>query len=234
VIADSEILYSIPGAGQFPPFSTLPSAYQRFPGKSVLTSRIIQELRENPDLTTIFFFCNSHTDKEDLCSRVLRTLILELLRSKPHLTSHIFDNYTRQGRTQSLVQIKKLLPDLLSAVPSTRILIDGLDECQEKDQKAILAELSSAVKNSTAPCKFFISSRAETYISKILRKRPTISLTEKKEKEKVDEDIQAYVKHSLMVLRDSFPSKLVDDVERTVVRKAHGLYSTVEHSAEHG
>jgi hypothetical protein len=152
----------------------------------------------------------------------LRTLILELLRSQPCLTSHIFENCVRQGRTPSLGQIKKLLPDLLSAISSTRIVVDGLDECQEKDQKAIMTELFSAIKNSATPCKVFISSRAETYISKILRKKPTISLTERTEREKVDEDIRKYVKHSLMGLRECFPSTAVDDVERTVVRKAKG------------
>lgn len=188
----------------------------------MLTSHVIENLRENPDFTTIFFFCNSHTDKTDLCSHVLRTLILELLRSQRHLTSHIFEQYARQGRTPSLGQIKKLLPDLLSAVSSVRIAIDGLDECLEKDQKAILTELLSAVKASTSPCKIFVSSRAETFISKVLRQRPTISLTEKMEKVKVDEDIQEYVRHSLMGLRDTFTGELVDDVERTVVRKAQG------------
>jgi hypothetical protein len=221
-------LKGIPGAGKSPSFPILKPQFQQFAGKSVLTSRIIQDLRENPDITTIFFFCNYHTDRGDLCSQVLRTLILELLRSEPHLTSHIYENYTRQVRTPSLGQIKKLLPDLLSAVLSTRIVIDGLDECQEKDQKIILTEVLSAVKSSTAPCKLFISSRAETHISKTLRKRPTISLTEKKERNKVDEDIQKYVKHSLMGLRESFPGALVDDIERTVVKKAHGRCSTLD------
>ena len=65
-----------------------------------------------------------------------------------------------------------------------------------------------------------MSSRVETFIGNTLRKQPTISLTEKREKEKVDEDIRDYVRHSLMALRDTFPGTLVDDVERTVVRKA--------------
>jgi hypothetical protein len=111
---------------------------------------------------------------------------------------------------------------MLGAISSTRIVIDGLDECPERDQKAILTELLSAVKNSATPCKIFISSRAETYISKKLRKRPTISLTEKTEREKVDKDIQKYVKQSLKGLRESFPGTIVDDVERKVVRKANG------------
>lgn len=195
----------------------------------MLTSHVIQNLRENPDFTTIFFFCNSYTDRADLCSQILRTLILELLRSQPQLTSHILEYYARQGRTLSLRQIKKLLPDLLSAVSSVRIVIDGLDECQEEDQKSILTELLSAVKTSTSPCKIFVSSRAETFISKALRKRPTISLTERREREKVDEDIQEYVKHSMMALRDTFPDTLVDDVERTVVRKAQGKYRNSYH-----
>lgn len=138
------------------------------------------------------------------------------------MTSHVFENYIRQGRTPSLGQVKKLLLELFGAISSTRIVVDGLDECSERDQKAILTELLFAVKNSATPCKIFISSRAETYISKTLRKRPTISLSEKIERGKVDKDIQKYVKQSLIGLRESFPAAVVDNVERTVVKKANG------------
>jgi hypothetical protein len=148
------------------------------------------------------------------------------LRAHPLLTGHVFENYIREGRTSSLVQIRKLLPELLSAVSSTRIIIDGLDECQERDQKTILSELLSITKNSVTPCKLLISSRAETYLSRTLRKIPNISLSNKIERESVDKDIQIYVKHALKELRGSFPSKVVNEVEKTVVKKANGKYKS--------
>ncbi|PQE05649.1 hypothetical protein CJF30_00007806 [Rutstroemia sp. NJR-2017a BBW] len=190
-------------------------------GKSVLTSRIIQGLRLHPDITTIFYLCNSHTEKSDLCSHILRILILEILRAHPLLTGHVFENYIRKGRTSSLVQIRKLLPELLLAISSTRVVIDGLDECLEKDQKTILSELLSIVKISVTPCKLLISSRAETYLSRTLRKSPSISLSDKMERQSVDKDIQTYVTHALKELRGSFPSDVVNEVEKTVVKKAN-------------
>ncbi|PQE30183.1 hypothetical protein CJF32_00003614 [Rutstroemia sp. NJR-2017a WRK4] len=217
-MVDVEILVDIPGAGIYPPLAALGL------GKSVLTSRIIQSLRLHPDITTIFYLCNSHTDQSDLCSHILRILILEILRAHPLLTGHVFENYIRQGRTSSLVQIRKLLPELLLAVSSIRIVIDGLDECQEKDQKTILSELLSIVKVSVIPCKLLISSRAETYLSRTLRKSPSISLSDKMERRSVDKDIQIYVTHALKELRGSFPSDVVNEVEKTVVKKANGMF----------
>jgi hypothetical protein len=116
--------------------------------------------------------------------------------------------------------MKKLLPDLMAACPRPHIIIDGLDECGEKDQRAILAELLALVKYPDATVSIIISSREEAYISRTLQKVPTISLTDKKEN--VHADIREYVRCKLAPLRDSFGDANIDEVEVTVARKAHG------------
>jgi len=118
-----------------------------------------------------------------------------------------------------LPQIKKLLPDLMAACPP-HIIIDGLDECGEKDQRALLAELLTLVKYPDAAVRIMVSSREETYISRTLQKVPTISLTDKKES--VNADIREYLRCKLAPLRDSFGDAIVDEVEVTVARKARG------------
>jgi hypothetical protein len=155
-----------------------------------------------------------------LCSQILRTLVLQVLRSQHDLAAYVYENYTKYAHTPSLQQIRKLLPHLLSSASSPHIIIDGLDECHDTDQKAILAELMILIKALDGSCKFLISSREETHISKTLRKSPTISLTEKRAK--VDADIQEYVRHSLRQLRENFGGATVDAIEETVVRKANG------------
>lgn len=108
----------------------------------------------------------------------------------------------------------------MAACPPPHIIIDELDECGEKDQKAILTELLSLVKYPNTAVKIMISSREETYISRTLQKVPTISLTDKKEN--LNADIREYVRCKLAPLRDSFGDANIDDVEVTVARKAHG------------
>jgi hypothetical protein len=108
----------------------------------------------------------------------------------------------------------------MAACPNPHIIIDGLDECSEKYQRAILAELLALVKYPNTAVRIMISSREETYISRTLQKVLTISLTDKKEN--LNADIQEYVRCKLAPLRDSFGDANVDEVEVTVARKAHG------------
>jgi hypothetical protein len=119
-----------------------------------------------------------------------------------------------------LPQIRRLLPDLLAACSLPHIMIDGLDECSEEDQKAILAELLALVQHSAATVRILISSREETHISRALQKVPTISLTEKKES--VNADIREYLRYKLAPLRASFGDANINKVEIIVAGKAHG------------
>jgi hypothetical protein len=160
-----------------------------------------------------------------LCSQILRTLVLQVLRSQHDLAAYVYENYTKHAHTPSLHHIRKLLLHLLSSASSPHIIIDGLDECHDMDQKAILAELMVLMKSLDGSCKLLISSREETHISKTLRKCPTISLTEKRDK--VDADIQDYVRHSLHQLRDNFGGAVVDAIEKTVVKKANGEQNVI-------
>ena len=117
-------------------------------------------------------------------------------------------------------QLRKLLPELLDTISAIRIIIDGLDECQEKMQKPIMQELLTLCKSSDGHCKVLFSSREGVAISKILRRKPYISL--KDEKKDVDTDIQLFTNRSLEELRHRFDSKCGDDIEKPVVKKANG------------
>ncbi|OCL02271.1 hypothetical protein AOQ84DRAFT_382837 [Glonium stellatum] len=53
---------------------------------------------------------------------------LHWFKGKPgaDLAVFVYDNYIRPGHTSSILQPKKLIPTLLSSIPSVRIIIDGL------------------------------------------------------------------------------------------------------------
>ena len=148
---------------------------------------------------------------------MLRSIALQLLRQHMDLASYVADNYVNKGSNPSIPQLKKLLVELLSGIPSVFIVLDGLDECDEKSQKSILGEL---ILLTGPTCRLLISSRDGIYVSKVLHERPTISLREKKRD--VDTDIRLFVKHNLIGLRERFGDTVVDEVEEKVVEKANG------------
>ena len=189
-------------------------------GKSILCSRIIGFLQEEQKVTVAYYFCNSHNDGGNPCNQILRSLVLQLLRQHLDLPPHVCENYTNRGYNPSMQQLRKLLPELLDTIPAIRIIIDGLDECQEKMQKQVMQELLCLCTSSDGHCKILFSSREGVEISKALRRKQCISLRD--EKKDVDTDIQLFTHQSLAELRERFNSKEVDDIERTVVNKANG------------
>jgi hypothetical protein len=134
----------------------------------------------------------------------------------------VTDKYASLGLTASLFQVRKLLPELIGAISTARIVIDGLDECSPADQKSILQELSHVMKWSPDRCKLLLSSRDNATMERALSKKPTIFLSEIDKRAYIDTDIRLYVHGELTALRDRFQDAVIDDVEETVVMKANG------------
>ena len=150
----------------------------------------------------------------------MRTVALQILRDNEDLAAHVSDKYANHGGNPSIQQLRKLIPELLANARATRIVIDGLDECPEKDQKAVLQELLSLCSPSDAHCKLLISSREGAYISKTLRRKPYISLKDRTSD--VDTDIGHFVSQNLGELRERFDSDVLDNIEQRIVEKAGG------------
>jgi hypothetical protein len=191
-------------------------------GKSVLCSYIVSFLQARPGITTAYFFCDCHNEGRDILSEILRTLALQILRAHKDLVPHVFETYANRGLTPSITQLKKLLSEFLVAVPSIRIVIDGLDECSDSDQKIILKEAVSLFTGSEGRCKILISSRECVHISKRLRNKPMISFTERRAE--INGDIKLYVSQALEELRHRFGRQIVNDVEQKILEKAAGMY----------
>lgn len=172
-----------------------------------------------------YHICNSYTTGKNLLGEILRSIVLQLLRANIELAPFIFDNYANKGLAPAIVRLRRLLPELLSTVNSIRIIIDGLDEYPESDQRVILAEFIALSKPSGVQCKVLFFNRDEgSQIRKVLASKPTIDL--KGQFLNVSKDIEAYVKYNLKEFRYSYPDALIDNIEKHLVKKAageHGL-----------
>ena len=185
-----------------------------------MCSHTVQFLQRQEGLTVAYYFCNSHTDSKDLCWQVLRTWALQILRANLDLTSYIADNYVYKGTSSSASQMRKLVLELLGLASPSRIVLDGIDECLEQDQKMILQEVQSMLNKLDNQCKILISSRDTTLIRKALRKASTISLNDRKDS--VDTDIQLFVRQSLTDLEDRFGKHIIEELAARLIAEADG------------
>ena len=187
---------------------------------------IIRFLQQDKHSTILYYFCTYDSSRPNNCSHILRSLTAQILRSNRDLAVFVYDNYIRPGHTSSILQLKKLIPTLLSSIPSIRIVIDGLDEFEQKDQKQILSDLIpfASAQNSNAVCKILFASRDIPTIAGHLSKRTIVSLNE--EREPVTQGIRSYVSHRLGEIRLNFGAKIgdevMDGVERNIIEKAEG------------
>ena len=200
-------------------------------GKSVLSSIIIRFLQHDKHSVVLYYFCNYYSSSFKKNSHVLRSLVAQLLRHNRDLSAYVYDEYICQGLTSSVPQLKKLIPTLLLSIPSVRIVIDGLDEFEQKDQSEILNDVIpfASASDTGAVCKVLIASRDISLISKRLSKRSIISLSGK-ERTDVDAAIQSFVQHSLIDIRRNLKDMNVDNsittkVEHDLIEKADGRWT---------
>jgi hypothetical protein len=191
-----------------------------------LSSFLIQSIQQDSAFTSIYYICNSYTTGKNLLEEILRCFICQLLRANLDLAPYIFENYANKGKyakkgfASAIVWLRRLIAELLDIIPSVQVILDGIDEYPESDQRAILMELLSLSMSCSGTCKILISSRISVQIKKVLSSQPTISLRDYNEE--VQGDIRAYICEGLRGLRGRFSDQLIDTVETKVLERADG------------
>lgn len=202
-------------------------------GKSILCSFIIESLRIRHDVTSLYFFCgqrsfNEKSSNEARCALVLRTLATQLLRQNLDIALPIYlhQEYLQKRLNCSSSTAKRVLRDILSSVKTTRIVLDGIDEYDNREQQEILRCLLDLQKITGNSCKLLISSRNEPLIDKSMPHKVKFDL-----KGKTVESLNLYIRHKVEDLKASNPEyepalfvRLKDRFEQ----KAKGMFLWVQ------
>ena len=189
-------------------------------GKSVLCSQLIQRLRQEDQSTVAYYFCDSYSSKNTQCAQVLKAIAAQLLRSHRRLAPYVLGGFANHGFTPSVPKLRQLLSNM--PCRSTRIIIDGLDEIDTTEHKKIIKELESLVKLREPSCKILVSSREGGDITKLLKSKPVISLSD--HQLEVQEAIRIYVESELQGLKDRFQGSTVDIVSQRLISEAGGMF----------
>ena len=197
-------------------------------GKSVLCAQLIRHLQAEKACTVAYFVCNFRSTGLNICSNVLRAVVCQLIKQKQDLVGYIYDENVVKGLSPSKSNLKRMLPMLLSGISSARIVLDGLDECADEEQREILSTLTSLVKKASTSiqCKVAIFSRDIPALGMTLRKYPTVSL--KDEVFAVEASIKAFVHHEVQEMRKDIDDTFVGEevfnrIEQKIVAKADGM-----------
>lgn len=124
----------------------------------------------NPDQQNVAFaFLTYKAAQENMTLVVLHSLLFQLVTNnktlRPVLAYNHKNNYHKL--TDSHEFVRDLLRNILTNLPTTYFILDGLDEIAEKERSMLLSYLQTLQKDSPN-LKLLISSRAEYDIGRSL------------------------------------------------------------------
>lgn len=205
-------------------------------GKTVLFSQLIRFMSA-ADLPMIHHFC-SHSFASSLAyDNILQLLVLKLTQRHPDLISFVYDSMVVMEKTPTRAALQKLALELVSMSPRVSgqgeylwILLDGMDECPEDHQKALVKLLGLMVKASKQNgtiIKVLFSSRQSPILNPLLKRYQLVSLTARKKE--IDASIRQYISQRLLTISvrldaiDVTPS-VRETMETCIVKKSAGKF----------
>lgn len=182
--------------------------------------------------TVLYYFCNNYRSSEtNSLAAVFRAYCCQLVQRHEGLCLYLFEEYISKGLNASSPTLLQALQSMLN-VGNARIIIDGADEWDLGTVKKLLTDLTRLTTGNPSTKvshKLLISSRDVPQISRILSRKPIISLTD--ETLAVGAAIRAYahsriadLRHQLSdtVLSDADEASILQELENRLVEKSNG------------
>jgi hypothetical protein len=94
-----------------------------------------------------FFYCRDQDGQRNKFTSVVKAILAQLLRQNPIILPYLYDECLKSAKVTlaSSQDCIKLLGTVLQAVPQTFLIIDGIDECEQKERRAILNFFTSVI-----------------------------------------------------------------------------------------
>ncbi|MCJ1465075.1 hypothetical protein MMC07_003691 [Pseudocyphellaria aurata] len=193
-------------------------------GKTVLSANVVEDLQITTSNAVAYFFCR-HDEPESLKTR---TIIGSIARQMfDHMRSDIFDSIAEM-RLDTL-DTDRILDCLQELLPSSShkyfIVLDGLDECEEKETRLLLQGLKQLLTMSKQVFQVYCSSRPNVsrWAHALLEPQWNVSMSEG------SADIEDYVEDTLVKRLESRDlsvgnSTIIFTIQDALLKNAHGMF----------
>lgn len=161
-------------------------------GKTVLASLLIDNCKSVANVRTVYFYCRHGDPRADNFISMARSFLDQLSHMESSIVDMLYDMATKKENCfKTRKETEELLQLCLDAAGTLFIVVDGLDECTEPEQKAIARWLRKYADNSGAtrdPTRCAFLSQDDTTTRALLSTLPTVRITASDNKD----DIKAY------------------------------------------
>ncbi|KAJ5206563.1 hypothetical protein N7472_003011 [Penicillium cf. griseofulvum] len=206
-------------------------------GKTMLMVGVVQDIKKRrlvslvaPDIS--YFFCQGTNEQLGNASAALRSLLWLLLLQQPQLISHVRKEYETSGQklfedSLALKAMGRILEAMLEdhALDRVFLLIDALDECDEKTRQQLLDTVLSTTRRPSR-FKWLISSRPlrEIEIKMTRIGKPIKHL--KLDEYSLERPIQSYIDYKVLQLRskEEYGSDHLNDLASEMRQRASNTF----------
>jgi len=188
-------------------------------GKSAIARTMAEKLHSRQRLLATFFFSRQDSSRNHINS-VIATLAYKIALTVPEARSLIVSTI----ETDPLIfhsgfahQIPHLIIEPLHQLTQqgveypTVIVIDGLDECIDHDERTILLHaISGAAAQDSTPLKFLITSRPEVPIARVFNAAPVIDVSTRHsldDEPESMEDVEYFISAKFDEIKRTHPSR---------------------------
>ncbi|VUC21965.1 unnamed protein product [Clonostachys rosea] len=209
-------------------------------GKSVLATHLAAFLRAHGQSLVISHFCTYTFPSSTLYENVLRSILIQIIRSDVDLIAYIYDQLVLKkhpAKVQLLEQLVRACVAAGSRIPSQdrfiHLIFDGLDECNISEQKKVIKMMERIVASAglsthtKTVCKILVLSSASETISRRARNKEFIHLSD--EKDSMERSIRCFAQSRLNRIRSELTQIGITDTQISemairIAKKAEGMF----------
>ena len=174
-------------------------------------------------MASAYYFCRYSVISPDTAVQIMRSIAAQLVRSLPDIVPYVHQHYIDKALYPSPKLMRKLLREVLAGTDCCRIVLDGIDECDEAQQREVLSTFLDLQQNAADSCKILFASRNdENHIKNLLQKSTVIPM-----KGQTDDAIRLFVNSKIAELTDKFESLndiVLDRIRYRLSSKADGKF----------
>jgi len=188
-------------------------------GKSAIARTMAEKLHSRQKLLATFFFSRQDSSRNHINS-VIATLAYKIALTVPEARPLIvatIENDPLIFHSGFVHQLQKLIIEPLhqlsqqGGIYPTVIIIDGLDECLDHDERTILLHsISGAAGQDSAPLKFLITSRPEVPIARVFNTTPVVEVSARHsldDEPESMEDVEYFLSAKFDEIKRTHPSR---------------------------
>lgn len=206
-------------------------------GKSMILTFLIETLTKRlevtPDMVLAFHFCDNRNQSSNTATAVVRQILFQLFQQRPknfHILQKAYD-FAGPKLFQDFFKLWDILEEVLRALPVEKpegevfLLVDALDECDEKSRKLLLPKLSD-LATSGIDVRLFFTCRPEDDIEGHWKIKGVQTISCHMDKNDIQHDLQLYMKDKIPKLCDAKgwgpeEEKMISD---HLMEKAKGIF----------